>query len=177
MPYAPGQSGNPAGRPIGSRNRKTLLVEALLEGDGEDLAHRLVQKAMTGDPAALKLCFDRLLAPQRERPVPFPLPPLTSSHDTVASVAEIQAGVGAGTITPREAMELLRLVDKMAQTLGAAEAKQAAAEARQVAEEEAAAGPKTLRFSWLDGTQVAELTQQPDGTYRSTGPSRQLGGE
>jgi len=33
MPFQPGQSGNPAGKPKGSRNKTTLAMEALLDGD------------------------------------------------------------------------------------------------------------------------------------------------
>ena len=32
--FKPGQSGNPSGRPHGSRNKATLALEALLEGGG-----------------------------------------------------------------------------------------------------------------------------------------------
>ena len=34
-PFEPGQSGNPAGRPKGPRNRATLAVEVLLDGEAE----------------------------------------------------------------------------------------------------------------------------------------------
>src|SRR5436190_1859174 len=32
--FVPGRSGNPSGRPPGSRNKTTLLVEAMIEGGG-----------------------------------------------------------------------------------------------------------------------------------------------
>src|SRR4051794_181498 len=35
QPFQPGQSGNPHGRPKGSRNKTTLLAEALLEGESK----------------------------------------------------------------------------------------------------------------------------------------------
>jgi hypothetical protein len=35
--FRPGQSGNPAGRPVGSRNKATLAAEALLDGEAEKL--------------------------------------------------------------------------------------------------------------------------------------------
>jgi len=43
MPFQKGQSGNPAGRPRGSRNRPGARVQSLLEGKAEDVA-RLRQK-------------------------------------------------------------------------------------------------------------------------------------
>jgi hypothetical protein len=33
--FKPGQSGNPNGRPNGSRNKATLALEALLDDEGE----------------------------------------------------------------------------------------------------------------------------------------------
>ena len=35
MPFQKGESGNPAGRPRGARNRATLLMESLLADDAE----------------------------------------------------------------------------------------------------------------------------------------------
>jgi hypothetical protein len=59
------QSGNPAGRSNGSKNRKTLMAELLLEGEAEALARKVVEPAPGGSEAALRLCLDRLLAPRR----------------------------------------------------------------------------------------------------------------
>jgi hypothetical protein len=37
MQFEKGQSGNPAGRRPGSKNRATLMAQALLEGEAEEL--------------------------------------------------------------------------------------------------------------------------------------------
>src|SRR6267378_2403412 len=42
-PFAPGQSGNPAGRPVGSRNKATLAIDALLDGEGEALTRKAIE--------------------------------------------------------------------------------------------------------------------------------------
>jgi hypothetical protein len=70
-PFEPGKSGNPKGRPKGSRNQATLLAEALLDGEAEAITRKLVDKALEGDTTALRLCLDRLVAPMRERRVTF----------------------------------------------------------------------------------------------------------
>jgi hypothetical protein len=49
MTFLPGQSGNPAGRPRGSRNKKTLFLESLLDGESEALMRRLIGLAKMGD--------------------------------------------------------------------------------------------------------------------------------
>jgi hypothetical protein len=162
MPFEPGQSGNPAGRPIGARNRKTLLMEAMLEGDGEDLTRRLIQKALAGDPTAMRLCIERLLPRMRDRPVAFPLPQITGPADAARAASEIQAAVGVGALSPREGMDLLRLVDKLAETVAKAET-----EPRTETDDEGDAPPDRLVVRWADGTLVADAVRQPDGTYRS----------
>ena len=50
-----GFSGNPNGRAAGSRNRATLAIEALLEGEGEALTRKAIELAKAGDMAALRL--------------------------------------------------------------------------------------------------------------------------
>src|SRR3954465_9096925 len=47
--FGPGQSGNPNGRPQGSRNKTTLAVEALLDGEAEALTRKAVELAKNGD--------------------------------------------------------------------------------------------------------------------------------
>ncbi|WP_346658170.1 DUF5681 domain-containing protein [Bradyrhizobium sp. 138] len=64
--FQPGQSGNPRGRPRGSRNRTTLAVEALLEGEAEALTRKAIELATGGDIQALRICLDRLCPPRRE---------------------------------------------------------------------------------------------------------------
>ena len=47
MPFQPGQSGNRAGKRKGTRNKVTLAVEALL--DGETLTRKAIELAKAGE--------------------------------------------------------------------------------------------------------------------------------
>jgi Family of unknown function (DUF5681) len=38
--FKPGESGNPAGKPKGARNKVTLAIEALLDGEAEALTRK-----------------------------------------------------------------------------------------------------------------------------------------
>jgi hypothetical protein len=110
-PFTKGRSGNPAGKPAGARHRATLAAEALLDGEAETLTRRAIELALAGDPIALRLCLDRVLAPRRERPVRFALPELRSAGDAGAAMAAILAAVALGNICLGEAAELAKLVD------------------------------------------------------------------
>jgi hypothetical protein len=62
-PFEPGMSGNPNGRPKGSRNKTTMAMEILLDGEAELLTRKAVEKALAGDPLALRLGLGRPFAP------------------------------------------------------------------------------------------------------------------
>ena len=111
MPFEKGECGNPAGRPRGSRNRATLLMEGLLADDAEAIGRKAIELAKQGDMAAIRVCMDRLSPVRKGEPVAFELPPLNKPADSVAAAAEIVAAVSAGELTPSEAAELAKVID------------------------------------------------------------------
>jgi hypothetical protein len=78
-PFQPGQSGNPNGRPKGARNRVTRAVEALIDGQGEALGAKAVEKGLQGDSPMLRALLSTLVPPRRERTVEFDLPKIESA--------------------------------------------------------------------------------------------------
>ena len=94
VPFQPGQSGNPAGRPPSSRNRASLLrrwldtpitVAPLADdatpepGTVEDaVAVALLRRALTGDPRAFREVMDSVYGKVPAQPLADPAPRVTT---------------------------------------------------------------------------------------------------
>jgi hypothetical protein len=109
--FKPGQSGNPNGRPQGSRNKVTLACDALLEGEAEAITRKAIELAKTGDGPALRLCLERIAPPRKDRPVNFVLPRIETVADLPKASAALLDAVASGELTPGEAAELGKLIE------------------------------------------------------------------
>ena len=98
------------GRPAGSRNKATLVLEALLDGEGEDVVRTMVTEAKGGNMTAAKALLDRLVPPRKDRPVPFALPPITCMTDVTDALTDILDGMATGELTPSDAQALMNLL-------------------------------------------------------------------
>src|SRR5262249_26712831 len=118
MPFQKCESGNPAGRPRGARNRTTVLLENLLAVDAEAIGRKAIELAKAGDIAAIRMCMDRLGPARKGEPGVFDLPPprparrrLAAAAGSVAAAASIVAAVAAGDLTPSEGADLAKVID------------------------------------------------------------------
>jgi hypothetical protein len=112
--FRPGQSGNPAGRPRGARNKATLAVEALLEGEAEALSRKAIELALAGDTMALRLCLERIVPARRERLAPFALPTLAEAADARDAMAAVLGAAAEGELTPGEGAVIAKLITDFA---------------------------------------------------------------
>ena len=120
-PWRKGQSGNPAGRRLGSRNKATLAAELYLDGEREGLLQKAVELAQAGSGFHMKLVLDRTMPPRRERPVPIALPPITSVADIPRAMNAVAAALARGTITTGQAAELSVFVVNLLRAVEAGE--------------------------------------------------------
>ena len=120
-PFVKGQSGNPAGKPKGTRHAATLAAESLLDGESEALTRQVIDMALAGDIVALRICLDRILPPRRERPIRFNMPPLKTIADALAAMPLIAEGVARGELSASEVGTLLGLVDSFIKGLSQVE--------------------------------------------------------
>ena len=109
------------GRPRGARNRTTMAVLELLDGQAEALTQRAVEMALAGDTTALRLCLERLAPPRKDAPVSFPLPQMVAARDAVAAAGATLQAVCEGEITPSEGAQVMALVDSFRRALEVSE--------------------------------------------------------
>ncbi|MCA8007127.1 DUF5681 domain-containing protein [Burkholderia cenocepacia] len=112
--FRKGQSGNPAGKPKGARDKRTALRE-LLQPHAADLVAKAVELAKAGDTTALRICIDRCIPAIKAKDAPVDLPELTGSlAEQGAAVMHAMAG---GRITPDEANAVMQVISAQARII------------------------------------------------------------
>jgi hypothetical protein len=118
--FLPGQSGNPAGKKPGTRNRATVLRAALADGEEKAAARIVIDKALSGDAVAARFIVDRLMPRPRSRTIELDLPAGAGAADILAASNATIAAMAAGEITPDEALTVTRVLDGRLRALKAA---------------------------------------------------------
>ena len=107
----PFEPGNP-GRPAGSKNKTTQILQQLVEGQAEHLVQKAVEMAQAGDVACLRMVLDRLWPVRKGQPVQVLMPPINTSQDLLPAIASIWSAVAEGRLTPDEASALSIVIDR-----------------------------------------------------------------
>ena len=110
--WQPGQSGNPRGRPVGSRNKKNVIAEEF-EKDGSEVARVVMNAALEGDMQAANMVLQRLSPPLRARAekVTFELTPDAPLHE---QANQVLASVAEGAIDPETGKMLIDCIQSVA---------------------------------------------------------------
>lgn len=109
--FCKGTSGNPAGRHPGSRNRATLILNALGDDEARAVLDVVVQRAKGGDMRAAEILLNRVWPAPKGRPVVLDFPPVNTPADAVTASAVVLAAVAEGHLTPSEAGTMLGLLE------------------------------------------------------------------
>ena len=110
-PFPKGNRANPNGRPAGSRNKATVLLDQLAEGEGEEILRKTLEDAKAGDANARKLILDRIWPIRKGRPVSLHLPSIATGADVVAALGLVAEAVGAGELTPEEGASVAAVLE------------------------------------------------------------------
>lgn len=101
-PFAKGNGGGP-GRPTGSRNKATLLLDRIAEADAEEVLRGVIGAARSGDLRAAELVLARAWPVRKGRPVAFDLPVTVTTDAIGAALDAVLQATAQGEITPDEA--------------------------------------------------------------------------
>ena len=93
MTYKKGQSGNPAGKKPGTRNKTTVALETLLDGEADNLTRKAISMALEGDATMMRLCIERVISARKDRPINFDLPPMVTTKDASQALLKILEAV------------------------------------------------------------------------------------
>ena len=104
--FAKGQSGNPAGRPPGSKSFQAQL-RAALEEHGEEILEKLIERAKKGEPTSGRFLIERLMPAMKSAPVQVPL---RLEGSPVEQAEQIKSALAEGLLTLDEARTLLDAV-------------------------------------------------------------------
>jgi hypothetical protein len=121
MKFKPGKSGNPNGRPRGAKNKITIEAKTILEGNTEAITRKAVEMALDGDPAAMRLCMERIYPRPKELSIKTRLPDIKQTSDIPLAISKIFQMIGNGKLTIDQGKTLASIVTAQANVLELAE--------------------------------------------------------
>ncbi len=122
--WKPGQSGNPSGKPKGTRHKATQIAQGLIGAESENVIRKVIEKALDGDSVCLRLCIERLIPPMKDKPISLALPEIQSMNDSVNAMAAVLNQVAIGEITPTEGSAVAAMIETFRRTLETQELEQ-----------------------------------------------------
>lgn len=97
------------GRPKGSRNKVTLAIENMMEGEAEIITRHCIDLAKRGDPTAMRIVMDRIAPVRKGRPIPK-----LEKQEGETSIEALLRAVLEGEIAPEEGKEVVGLIESAA---------------------------------------------------------------
>lgn len=117
------QSGNPGGpgRPVGSRNKATLLLDQMAASGAQAVLRKQMELAKDGDQRAAELILSRVWPVRKGRPVKLDLPAIDTAANVVSALGTVANAVGAGDLTPDEGQAVTVILEAKRRAIETAE--------------------------------------------------------
>jgi hypothetical protein len=109
-PFEPGNKFG-RGRPRGSRNKKTLLIQGLLEEHAPALMRKSLLLALQGDTQLLRVFLDHLLPRAQDSPVKMGRLPMNTTEELLESHETVMKKLASGELTPTEARQMVAMLE------------------------------------------------------------------
>ena len=115
--FKPGESGNPKGRPAGSKNAALVALDALGTDAAQDLLQAVIEKAKDGDMQAARIILDRAWPIRKGRPISFVMPKVETAADTAKALGGVLEAVAGGLLSIEEGGGLAAILETQRKTL------------------------------------------------------------
>ncbi len=109
-PFGPGNKFG-RGRPRGSRNRRSLMAQQLLDQHGEALVRKALVQALQGDSQLLRMFLDRILPRVKDLPVKTGSLRMGTTDELLQAHETLMKKVASGQLTPGQALEINALIE------------------------------------------------------------------
>jgi hypothetical protein len=109
--FKPGRSGNPNGRPQGSRSKVCVALDALAEGEAQEIVKAMISSAKAGDGQAGRTILERIWPPRKGARLDFDLPEVRRAEELPGAIAAINRQVADGDMSPEEGTLIVGLLD------------------------------------------------------------------
>jgi hypothetical protein len=93
------------------------MLEQLAEREAEKVYQKVLEQALAGDVACLRMMFDRYWPPRKAQPINVAMPPIRSSEDALDAIAAISIALGEGHLTPDEITALSSVIGRSIQVI------------------------------------------------------------
>lgn len=108
--FKPGNPGGP-GRPAGSRNAATVLLDKMASDDASDVLQATLEAAKGGDLRAAEIVLSRVWPARKSRPVALSLPAIKTAADIVEALGIVASAMAEGDLTPDEAQAVSAVLE------------------------------------------------------------------
>ena len=109
--FRTGQSGNPAGRPTGTRSKAMLALDALADGEANGIALAMIEAAKKGDTTAGRMLLERIWPVRKGRGISFELPEVTTADQLPGAISTVTRQVANGDLSPDEGAAIVSLLE------------------------------------------------------------------
>jgi|MEHZ01.3.fsa_nt_MEHZ010818967.1_2 hypothetical protein len=106
--FKSGESGNPLGRPKGSKDKRTQHRE-LFNSRAPEILNKAIELALAGDTACLKMCLDRIVPSYRPQEVGIELGDIADSLSDQSRLVIVE--MLKGNLTAIESSRMLTTLE------------------------------------------------------------------